>query len=87
MDRSGMSTNSLSDEYKEGVKHFLEFVEQNSKNLDSIQCPCSHCGNFLKLSLQEVKGHLYINGIDQSYCVWIWHREHAPSAVSPNGNT
>ncbi|XP_060968549.1 uncharacterized protein LOC115708932 [Cannabis sativa] len=75
MDRDWMKKNRLSKEYEDGVNYFMNFAMQNEKDPTMISCPCMKCGNLKKLKVVDVRGHLYINGIDQTYQKWIWHGE------------
>ena len=52
---------------------------ENAKDPNAIMCLFVKCGNLEKLSVSEIKGHLYFNGIDKSYKRWIWHGENVQS--------
>ena len=51
-----------------------------------IYCLCLHCDNKSLYPIREVKGHLYFNGINSSYQMWILHGEDANSLTSGNFN-
>ena len=56
-----MKTSRINEEYKNGVDHFLEFVQQNAKEMGGkYLCPCVKCGN----ERQHV-----VNGIKNTYCL------------------
>lgn len=76
----------LSNEYLQGVEYFLKVAERNAVNSEAVRCPCTSCGNCFKWTLKEIKGHLYANGIDQSYRIWIWHGEVAPNSTFSHVN-
>lgn len=75
-----MSMNRLSKAYAEGVKSFLEFAKKNAKHPDFIRCPYTSCGNTSKWKLTDIKAHLYIHGIDQTYREWRWPGEDVTEA-------
>ncbi|KAM6554069.1 hypothetical protein CsatB_014831 [Cannabis sativa] len=75
MDRNWMSANRLSAEYSEGVDHFLDFCQKNAKNTKLVLCPCLKCGNMERVDIASIKEHLFRNGIDKSYKVWVYHGE------------
>lgn len=70
--------------YENGIKQFLNFATIHASDPHSIRCPCIKCGNLKNQSLSEIENHLYIYGIDQSYCTWIWHGEAITRDVSPS---
>lgn len=75
MDKSWMGKSRLSKEYDLGVEMFIKFGERHANGSTLISCPCLKCGNFKKGSSQDIRDHLYIYGIDQSYKTWFWHGE------------
>ncbi|XP_057803207.1 uncharacterized protein LOC131018507 [Salvia miltiorrhiza] len=80
MDKSWMSKNRMSDEYKAGVEAFMQFATQNLTNEELISCPCSACGNLTSKKVELVRLHLLSRGMDLTYTKWIWHGERfAPS--------
>lgn len=54
---------------------FIDIVFFFPLKSNFIRCPCLKCGNIKKLELDDVRAHLYFNGIDQSYKEWIFHGE------------
>ncbi|KAL0551889.1 hypothetical protein IC582_010979 [Cucumis melo] len=74
MDKSWMSKSRLSKEFKLGVENFIRFGFSNTTNT-SIRCPCLKCENCQKHKANDIRDHLYFNGIDESYKTWFWHGE------------
>ena len=54
---------------------FIQFRLCHVKGSNSIKCPCLKCRNRLLKDVLIVRYHLYANGIDQSYKVWLWRME------------
>ena len=81
-----MSMNRISLEYEIGVSNFIQFTIDLSTNKNMIRCPCLKCANLKKLSIVEVKDHLYFNGIDQDYRKWLWYGE-GPTCGPPKRNS
>ncbi|KAL0540763.1 hypothetical protein IC582_020777 [Cucumis melo] len=79
MDKSWMHKSRLSKEYELGVKNFIKFGYSNTST-SYIRCPCLKCGNCEKHSRKDVRDHLYVNGIDESYKIWFWHGEALPNS-------
>lgn len=75
LDKSWMSEDRRLPEYEEGVDQFLQFAKLNVEGRNVVRCPCIVCVNCMCLSLQEVKDHLFIHGIDQRYMTWFCHGE------------
>ena len=71
-------------EYQREVDEFIEQAVQNSGVGNHIYCPCLRCCNKSLRPIREVKGHLYLNNINTSYRMWIWHGEGASSSASVN---
>ncbi|KAF4404462.1 hypothetical protein G4B88_005848 [Cannabis sativa] len=69
MDRDWMSANRLTVKYREGVDFFLEFSAKNADNPDLVHCPCLKCGNMERIKIDQIREHLFKNGIDRSYKV------------------
>ena len=84
MDRSWMTKSRLSQEYRDGVEYFLKFVEDGVEDCNLIRCPCNQCENIFKLSIQEIREHLFFFGINQNYTIWIWYEEKDSSEESPS---
>ncbi|KAA0047739.1 transposase [Cucumis melo var. makuwa] len=75
MDKLWMHKSRLSKEYELGVESFINFGFSNTST-SYIRCPCLKCGNCEKHSRKDVRDHLYVNGIDESYKIWFWHGKH-----------
>ncbi|KAL3650075.1 hypothetical protein CASFOL_006478 [Castilleja foliolosa] len=78
MNREWMLANRLTQEYSNGVDSFIKFATEHArttKTTRSILCPCKRCLNLTRLGVDEVKGHMIMNGIDPTYTRWIWHGE------------
>ena len=54
----------VSNEYKDGVRKFIEDACKLSKNSDYIICPCTKCINHVDQHIVIVEEHLIINGMD-----------------------
>ncbi|XP_024043030.1 uncharacterized protein LOC112099792 [Citrus clementina] len=75
MDRSWITCDRLSTEYRSGVVDFLDFAILNAENRMSIRCPCTFCCNMEFHTPQQVKDHLFEKGFLPRYIVWTWHGE------------
>ena len=42
-----------------------------------INYPCKKCDCLDKVTVELLRDHLFINGLDTSYTRWIWHGENA----------
>ncbi|KAM6553910.1 hypothetical protein CsatB_014672 [Cannabis sativa] len=73
MDRDWMSANRLTVKYREGVDFILEFFAKNADNPNLVHCPCLKCGNMERMTIVQIREHLFKNGIDRSYKVWYHH--------------
>ncbi|KAL0540929.1 hypothetical protein IC582_020954 [Cucumis melo] len=69
-----MSKSRLSKEFELGVENFIRFGFSSTTNT-SICCPCLKRGNCQKHKANDIRDHLYFNGIDESYKTWFWHGE------------
>jgi hypothetical protein len=58
MDKSWMTKCRGSREYMEGAEAFVKYAVTNSKNKNSIVCPCKKCGLNRSLWPKEVYDHL-----------------------------
>ncbi|KAK1352507.1 hypothetical protein POM88_053204 [Heracleum sosnowskyi] len=82
----------ITDEYKRGVDNFIEFAQQTKDKHGLIGCPCTKCKNLAWITEDEVKFHLYQNGIIEAYTIWYDHGEkverhgHYASGSSQNPN-
>lgn len=70
-----MSTDRRSEEYELGVENFINFAISHTNDPNCMRCPCIACGNLKRSNAMNIKAHLFFNGIDQSYRLWIWHGE------------
>ena len=85
MDKSWMMKDRLSTEYELGVNNFIENGLQHSIGHKSIWCPCLRCANSCLQDVDEVRDHLFIHGIDQTYKTWIWDGEQVPNKETNEG--
>jgi hypothetical protein len=84
MDKSWMTKWRGSREYMEGAEAFVKYAVTNSRNKNSIVCPCKKCGLNRSLRPEEVYDHLTGGrGILPNYTEWIWHGEKIRAPV-PN---
>ncbi|KAI5323610.1 hypothetical protein L3X38_032682 [Prunus dulcis] len=70
-----MHADRRSKAYELGAEGFFNFAVENLINTTHIRCPCVKCGNIRLFGVGIIRDHLYFNGIDQSYKIWIWHGE------------
>jgi hypothetical protein len=86
MDKSWMTKWRGSREYMEGAKAFVKYAVMNSRNKNSIVCPCKKCGLNRSLRPEEVYDHLTGGrGIMPNYTEWIWHGEKIRAPVHNKG--
>ncbi|KAI5335215.1 hypothetical protein L3X38_025348 [Prunus dulcis] len=81
-----MHADRRSKAYELGVEGFLNFAVENLVNTTHIRCPCVKCGNIRLFGVGIIRDHLYFNGIDQSYKIWIWHGEPWESTTNASRN-
>ncbi|KAI5328109.1 hypothetical protein L3X38_027505 [Prunus dulcis] len=81
-----MHSDRRSKTYELGVEGFLNFAVENLVNTTHIRCPCVKCRNIRLFGVGIIRDHLYFNGIDQSYKIWIWHREPWEWTTNASGN-
>ena len=86
MDKSWISLDRRSEEYRVGVKRFLNFAVRHTTNPNHMRCPCLKCGNVKYQNLSEIETHLIIFGIDQSYTNWFLHGEELVRGPSTSRN-
>ncbi|XP_073057309.1 uncharacterized protein [Primulina eburnea] len=86
MDKEWMFKDRVSHEYEFGVESFLQFAVKNTKDPDTISCPCTKCGNLKKRNVETIRAHMYSNGIDLTYHTWIWHGERSTIGNSMNAS-
>ncbi|KAL8125779.1 hypothetical protein AgCh_013165 [Apium graveolens] len=69
----------FTEEFSKGVKNFLPFAKQNSKEPDDpellIRCPCNTCNNQLFQLILDVEFHLYAVGFLETYTIWHYHKK------------
>lgn len=82
MDRTWITCNRVSIEYRSGVAEFLNFTILNAENRMSIRCPCTSCCNMEFPTPQQVNNHLFERGFLTTYKVWTWHGEIDPISTS-----
>ncbi|CAL9004522.1 unnamed protein product, partial [Prunus brigantina] len=75
MDKSWMYVDRRSKAYELGVEGFLRFALENVENREQFHCPCAKCGNILQFGVGIIRDHLYFNGVNQSYHIWVMHEE------------
>jgi hypothetical protein len=84
MDKSWMKKWRGSGDYMEGAEAFVKYAVTNSKNKNSIVCPCKKCCLNRSLRPKEIYDHLTGGrGIMPNYTEWIWHWEKIRAPV-PN---
>ncbi|XP_074360447.1 uncharacterized protein LOC141700638 [Apium graveolens] len=75
MDRSWLTTDRRTKEFKKGVEDLLMFAFENGYNEGKISCPCLKCAHSKSWNAWTFKNHLFQYGIDETYTRWIWHGE------------
>ncbi|KAG9444814.1 hypothetical protein H6P81_016154 [Aristolochia fimbriata] len=78
MDKSWMEnwrSRLINNEYKEGVKSFLQKAQVVVGLDNKIRCPCRFCANKEFIQIGLVEEHLFVNGILPSYTRWVFHGE------------
>ena len=73
MDKSWMVMDRRSIKFRNGLEAFFKFSVDNGINPMSMNCPCIKCGNLETHTVEEIRGHVFFNGIDSAYRDWIWH--------------
>lgn len=68
-----MMESKYSDKYVLGVSYFMKFVLDNMAEKSKIRCPCQDCLNIYTISQDVVEDHFLLNGMSESYIVWIYH--------------
>ncbi|KAL3825381.1 hypothetical protein ACJIZ3_021410 [Penstemon smallii] len=87
MDKSWMKLDDYtSDDYANGVRSFIRFALENSRDNNKMLCPCRNCLNLKSYPASLVKLHLLSNGIDVGYIKWLHHFEIAENLISPSTN-
>ncbi|CAM8978819.1 unnamed protein product [Rhodiola kirilowii] len=85
MDRSWMTANRLTDEYRQRILSFCNFaklyVERNGS--EYVHCPCMCCWNNTKVKVGESVNYLLLSDINPIYKVWRMHGESEPRNNAP----
>ena len=55
----------------------MKFIVKCADNHNHVKCSCIRCDCLDKVTVEILRDHLIINGIDQSYTRRIWHGESA----------
>ena len=84
--RIDQTTRRVSDEFVEGLRQFIAFVQMQPICMESGRtlCPCRRCKNQSMQSVEVVVRHLYDRGFVSEYYVWCFHGED-PSVISTAG--
>ncbi|GJW28230.1 putative transposon, En/Spm-like protein [Tanacetum coccineum] len=93
MKKSWMGTNRTNKSYVDGVAAFIDYTVNNLQKMGNINLrvnkqhllmpyPCTKCLNHIEHKVEEVKFHLFRNGIDLSYTNWTRHGEKDEPSIS-----
>ena len=83
MDKSWISWSRNTNEYKKGLKSFLDFTFERQSIEGRIICPCCSCKFKKWLARVEAYDHLTQKQFPVEYTKWIWHGEcNKPEASS-----
>ncbi|CAG7870363.1 unnamed protein product, partial [Brassica rapa] len=74
MDKSWINKSRLSQDYRLGVKNFLDFAFGKS-NAPMVKCPCTRCSLAKSKTREDIEGDLICHGFLSSYTSWIVHGE------------
>ncbi|CAN6863831.1 unnamed protein product [Brassica oleracea] len=74
MDKSWINKPRLSQDYRLGVKNFLDFAFGKS-NAPMVKCPCTRCSLAKSKTREDIEGDLICHGFLSSYTSWIVHGE------------
>lgn len=88
MDRNWISGKRDSEGFKEGVEEFIKWAVAHKKSEEKkFYCPCRICGNKRKVcTVDQLREHIWCNGMTKSYTEWIWHGERATSGSTSTTN-
>ena len=75
MDRRWIHGTLFSHEYTEGVKEFMNFIQEKFSEDDKILCPCRECLNHKYQHQTVVNTHILMYGMESTYTRWIYHGE------------
>ena len=74
MDKSWVyEKNRFGEKYAEGVRGFVRMAACCVDSRSKIRCPCRKCRNVVFQLLDKMEDHIYINGFDVSYMLWVFH--------------
>ena len=65
--------NRFGEKYSEGVRGFVGMAARCVDSRGQIRCPCRKCRNVVFQVLDKMEDHIYINGFDVSYMLWVFH--------------
>ncbi|KAL3820333.1 hypothetical protein ACJIZ3_006238 [Penstemon smallii] len=87
MDKSWMKLDDYtSDNYANGVRSFIRFALENSRDNNKMLCPCRNCLNLKSYPTSLVKLHSLSNGIDVGYIKWLHHGETSDIPLEQDNN-
>nr|XP_040251541.1 uncharacterized protein LOC120968676 [Aegilops tauschii subsp. strangulata] len=75
MDRRWIHGTLFSREYIEGVKEFMNFIQEKFSEDDKIFCPCRKCLNHHYQHQTVANTHILTYGMESTYTRWIYHGE------------
>ncbi|XP_050238212.1 uncharacterized protein LOC126687698 [Mercurialis annua] len=78
----------LNESYKMGVKSFIDYAFERTREDLNIRCPCIKCMNTLLGTRESVFSHLIVHGILENYTFWYHHGERSgePQSESEGDN-
>lgn len=84
MDKSWMYLSDKCDpRFAQGITSFLNFVKEKNPRTTRHRCPCRRCRlHHSKLTLDEIRSHLFQYSMMQDYTTWTWHGEEQPECSS-----
>ena len=75
MDKNWMNLAIESEEYEQGVDFFIAYLLMKYGEHMSLSCPCKKCLNDISHTVDVIRAHLLVDGIDVTYRCWIYHGE------------
>ena len=66
-----------SNEFWNGLQHFLQMAKPFVNDRGFIKCPCRRCLNNASHQLEDLESHIFRNGFMFGYNQWIHHGEPA----------
>ncbi|CAM8962396.1 unnamed protein product [Rhodiola kirilowii] len=84
MDKSWMCLSDKCDpRFIKGIMDFVNFMKVNKPRSTTYKCPCKRCRlQHAKLPLDEIRTHLFSNGIMQEYTTRTYHGEESEASSS-----